>query len=132
MRILNVSLRGVMIPPVNEKTSDGYDLQFGTNVLGHYLLTTLLLPVLIHTAKNSPVADGHVRVVNTSSAALWHPPRDGIAWDSLGTDDASRAACKRVGKYRLYGQSKLGNVLFSNELARQYADQGIVSISLHP
>ncbi|KAG8795592.1 hypothetical protein FRC12_012331 [Ceratobasidium sp. 428] len=123
---------GVMIPPVDEKTLDGYDLQFGTNVLGHYFFTTLLLPTLIHTAKNSPVADGQVRVVNTSSAALWQPPRGGIAWDTLGTDEASQAACRRVGRFWLYGQSKLGNVLFSNELARLYQDQGVVSISLHP
>ncbi|KAG8701246.1 hypothetical protein FRC09_005481 [Ceratobasidium sp. 395] len=141
---------GVMMSPVNEKTLDGYDLQFGTNVLGHYFFTTLLLPTLIHTAKNSPAAGGQVRVINTSSAALWHPPRGGIAWDTLGTDEASHAACRRVGRYWLYGQSKLvsvhstsfsgsgmvddvqGNVLFSNELARLYQDQGVVSISLHP
>ncbi|KAG8791526.1 hypothetical protein FRC12_008952 [Ceratobasidium sp. 428] len=123
---------GVMIPPVDEKTLDGYDLQFGTNVLGHYFFTTLLLPTLVHTAKNSPAADGQVRVVNTSSAALWQPPRGGIAWDTLGTDEASQAACRHVGRYWLYGQSKLGNVLFSNELARLYQDQGVVSISLHP
>ncbi|KAG8678437.1 hypothetical protein FRC08_017779 [Ceratobasidium sp. 394] len=42
---------GVMVSPVELKTADGYDLQFGTNVLGHYLFTTLLLPTLIHTAQ---------------------------------------------------------------------------------
>ncbi|QRV85243.1 short chain dehydrogenase [Ceratobasidium sp. AG-Ba] len=123
---------GVMTPPVDLRTSDGYDLQFGTNVLGHYLFTTLLLPTLIHTARNSPASGGHARVINTSSAAIWHPPRGGIAWDTLGTDEVSRKACRRVGRIALYGQSKLGNVLFSNELARRHADQGIVSVSLHP
>lgn len=42
---------GVMTPPIDMKTSDGYDVQFGTNVLGHYLFTMSLLPVLIHTAQ---------------------------------------------------------------------------------
>lgn len=41
-----------MAAPVEMKTSNGYDLQFGTNVLGHYLFTMLLLPVLIRTAQN--------------------------------------------------------------------------------
>ncbi|KAG9076657.1 hypothetical protein FRC06_009380, partial [Ceratobasidium sp. 370] len=60
---------GVMVPPVEQKTADGYDLQFGTNVLGHYFFTILLLPTLVHTAKNSPRAHGHARVINTSSSA---------------------------------------------------------------
>ena len=46
--------RGVMLPPIEQLTADGYDLQFGTNVLGHYYLTTLLLPTLISTAKVVP------------------------------------------------------------------------------
>ena len=42
---------GVMAAPVEMKTSNGYDVQFGTNVLGHYLFTMSLLPVLLHTAQ---------------------------------------------------------------------------------
>jgi len=56
---------GVMVPPVEQLTADGYDLQFGTNVLGHFYFTKLLLPTLIATAKTS--SDGKARVVNTSS-----------------------------------------------------------------
>ncbi|KAJ7695142.1 NAD-P-binding protein [Mycena rosella] len=85
---------GVMFPPWEKTTVDGYDLQFGTNVLGHFYLTKLLLPQLIAGAQSS--SDGKARVINTSS--MGHQ----------------------------------GNVVFSNELARRYADQGIVSISLHP
>jgi NAD(P)-dependent dehydrogenase (short-subunit alcohol dehydrogenase family) len=48
--------RGVMAPPVEQKTANGYDLQFGTKVLGHYFFTTLLLPTLIHTGKRSPLS----------------------------------------------------------------------------
>ncbi|KAG9077246.1 hypothetical protein FRC06_009012 [Ceratobasidium sp. 370] len=105
---------GVMVPPVEQRTADGYDLQFGTNVLGHYLLTTLLLPTLIRTAKHSTAAGGHARIVHTSSAAMKRPPRGGIVWGTLGTDQASLNACKRVGKFMLYCQSKLK--LFYNVL----------------
>ncbi|CAE6380510.1 unnamed protein product [Rhizoctonia solani] len=123
---------GVMVPPVEQRTEDGYDLQFGTNVLGHYLFTTLLLPVLIHTAKNSPLAYGHARVINTSSSAVYHVPKGGIIWETLGTDASSVQACKTIGTHKLYYQSKLGNVLFSGELSKRYADQGIISSSLNP
>ncbi|KAJ1309496.1 hypothetical protein OPQ81_006271 [Rhizoctonia solani] len=120
------------MPPVEQRTADGYDLQFGTNVLGHYFLTILLLPTLIHTAKSSSVAHGHVRVVNTSSmTALW-APKGGIVWETLGTDAASVQACKKMETSRLYTHSKLGNVLFSNELAKRYSEQGVVSCSVHP
>lgn len=40
-----------MTPPLDMKTANGYDGQFGTNVLGHYLFTICLLPVLVHTAQ---------------------------------------------------------------------------------
>ncbi|GBE85822.1 NAD-P-binding protein [Sparassis latifolia] len=115
---------GVMTPPIDELTYDGYDLQFGTNVLGHFYLTKLLLPLLIATAKTSP--DGKARVINTSSMS--HEHASGIDYDSLRI--GSRR--KELGTYRLYCQSKFGNVVFSNELNRRYASQGIVSISLHP
>ncbi|CAE6512221.1 unnamed protein product [Rhizoctonia solani] len=123
---------GLMSPPVEQRTANGYDLQFGTNVLGHYFLTTLLLPTLIHTAKNSPVAHGHVRVVNSSSMAAFWACKEGIVWETLGTDANSVQACKKMGTTMLYVQSKLGNVLFSNELARRYGEQGIISSSVHP
>ncbi|EUC67679.1 oxidoreductase, putative, partial [Rhizoctonia solani AG-3 Rhs1AP] len=99
---------GVMKPPIEQKTANGYDLQFGTNVLGPYFFTTLLLPTLIHTVKNSPLARGHARVVNTSSSAVYFAPE-----------------VVSFGKHS-------GNVLFSNRLAKHYADQGIISSSLNP
>ena len=51
--------------PIEAFTADGYDLQFGTNVLGHFYLTRLLLPLMIESARSS--LDGKARVVNTSS-----------------------------------------------------------------
>ncbi|KAG8739318.1 hypothetical protein FRC12_016365 [Ceratobasidium sp. 428] len=107
---------GVMVPPVDQKTVQGYDLQFGTNTLGHYFLTSLLLPTLIYTAKNSPIVDGHVRVVNTSSTAVYHVPKRGITWDTLSTDEFGAAACRRLGTVGLYCQSKLLNDTPTKEL----------------
>ncbi|KAG6374027.1 hypothetical protein JVT61DRAFT_4665 [Boletus reticuloceps] len=114
---------GVMHPPVDMVTADGYDLQFGTNVLGHFYLTKLLLPILISTAKSSP--EGTARVVNTSSRGHWY---GGLQFDTF-MDGPKRRADRT---FRLYGQSKTGNIVFSAELHRRYHDQGIISTSLHP
>ena len=58
-----------MIPPIDMATNDDYDLQFGTNVLGHFYFTRLVLPALLSTAKSS--SDGTARIVNTSSHGHW-------------------------------------------------------------
>ncbi|KAG8679169.1 hypothetical protein FRC12_011351 [Ceratobasidium sp. 428] len=122
---------GVMMPPIEMKTATDYDIQFGTNVLGHYLFTTLLLPVLIHTAQTSP--RGHVRVVNTSSNGHRFAPKGGIDYSTLTPNDTeSEARRRKMGTTTLYAQSKWGNVVFANELARRYESQGIISTSLHP
>ncbi|KAG8697083.1 hypothetical protein FRC09_008083 [Ceratobasidium sp. 395] len=122
---------GVMAPPIEMKTTTDYDLQFATNVLGHYLFTTLLLPTLVHTAQTSP--RGHVRVVNVSSTGHWLAPKGGIDYATLIPNNAeSEARRRKLGTQRLYAQSKWGNVVFANELARRYKSQGIISSSLHP
>jgi len=114
---------GVMTPPVDQLTADGYDLQFGTNVIGHFLLTMELLPLLEAGAKSS--SDGTARVVNTSSSgSLGYT----INWDAL-KDTPKR---KKLGTGLLYFQSKFANVVFANELARRYGDKGIVSTALNP
>jgi retinol dehydrogenase-12 len=118
---------------------------------GHFYLTRLLLPLLLATAKKSPA--GSVRVVNLSSMAHNRAAPEGIRWSSLLNGNGSLGARKELGTTRLYGQSKLvkamppqliltrylinplflqGNILFSNELARRYGGEGIVSISLNP
>jgi NAD(P)-dependent dehydrogenase (short-subunit alcohol dehydrogenase family) len=121
---------GVMSTPIDQVTKQGFDMQFGTNVLGHFYLTKLLLPLLTATAKKSPA--GTVRVVNVSSIAHVMGASEGIRWSTLSPGNDSLAARKKLGTARLYGQSKLGNILYSNELARRYGGEGIVSISLHP
>ncbi|KAL0947377.1 hypothetical protein HGRIS_013493 [Hohenbuehelia grisea] len=114
---------GVMMCPIKDVTLNDYDLQFGTNVIGHFCFTTQLLPILTSTARST---GRPVRVVNVSSAG--HRLANTIDFETL------KNTPKRVsaGTTYLYNQSKLGNILFSNELARRYADQGIVSTALHP
>ncbi|KAF7367271.1 NAD(P)-binding protein [Mycena sanguinolenta] len=114
---------GQMLCPVGHVTDDGYDAQFGTNVLGHFFFTKLLLPALIAGAKSSP--DGKARVVNTSSFAHYLGSLDFETFK----DGQKR---RKLHKARLSSQSKLGNVIFSNELARRYGPQGIVSTALNP
>ncbi|KAI0046508.1 NAD-P-binding protein [Auriscalpium vulgare] len=124
---------GVMNTPLDNVTAQGYDGQFGTNVLGHYFLTQLLLPTLLRTAHADGQSPSKVRVIHTSSsghAQLTVP--GGIDWASVQKGDAALSARKRLGIMKLYGQSKLGNVLLSNELARRYGAQGVVSIAVHP
>jgi len=119
---------GVMYTPVDHVTTQSFDMQFGTNVLGHFYLTKSLLPVLTATAKKTPA--GTVRVVNVSSIGHNYGAPEGIRWATLAKD--SLEARKKLGTTKLYGQSKLGNILFSNEFARRYGGEGIVSTSLHP
>jgi len=125
---------GVMFPPIEDLTHDGYDLQFGVNVLGHFYLTQLLLPVLLATAKLNP--DGKARVVNTSS--IGHELFDGIHFDTLlysaegQSKEIVEKARKRLGTSQLYNQSKVGNVIHARELAKRYGDQGLVATSCNP
>ncbi|KAI0642276.1 NAD(P)-binding protein [Trametes meyenii] len=114
---------GVMWRPVEETTADGYDMQFGTNVLGHFYLTKLLMPALLRGAASSP--DGRARVVATSSGYAYVGR---MRLDTLADGPARR----KVSTEDLYNQSKLGDVLVAFELARRYGAQGIVSTALHP
>ncbi|KAL6309853.1 hypothetical protein BKA93DRAFT_722748 [Sparassis latifolia] len=111
---------GVMMPPAGSVNGAGLELQFATNVLGHFALTRLLLPTLLHTAKTSE--NGTVRVVNVASSAIMMAPWGGVKLNNI----------EGSSQMQNYGQSKLGNIIFSNELARRYGDSGILSVSLNP
>ncbi|PCH40726.1 NAD(P)-binding protein [Wolfiporia cocos MD-104 SS10] len=111
-------------PDIEEVTPTGHDMQFGTNVVGHFYLTKLLLPLLLETAKSSPT--GKARVVHVSSVG--HEFVDGIDFDTL-KDGPRRRAQHPV---KLYFQSKFANVAVADEFHRRYAEQGLVSCSLHP
>jgi retinol dehydrogenase-12 len=107
----------------NKLTEDGYDLVFCGNTLGPAYFTQLLIPALLRGAAASP--DGKSRVVNLTS--VMHV-RGRLDFETLRDSPARRG--KNRGFY--YAQSKFGNIVFSNEFARQYGEHGIVSTSVHP
>ena len=110
----------VMNTPPASKTKQGYELQLGTNNIAPFLLTKLLTPLLIKTAKTVP--NGSVRVVwVSSSAAEMIAPVGGI--------DMSNVDYKKdLSGWMKYGISKAGNILHSNEYAKRYEEDGIVSV----
>jgi NAD(P)-dependent dehydrogenase (short-subunit alcohol dehydrogenase family) len=114
---------GIMATPPST-SADGYEIQFATNQLGHSLLVKLLLPVLQATSK-LPGAD--VRVINMTSVAYKQAPSQGIDFATLKTDQANLGL---FGKWARYGQSKLAQLLYTDELARHYPD--ITWVSVHP
>ncbi|OBZ71391.1 ATP phosphoribosyltransferase [Grifola frondosa] len=114
---------GVMSPPMDTLTADGYDLQFGTNVLGHFFFTELLIPALIAGKETSP--DHHTRVITTSSSASYLST---INWDTFRDGPARR----KLSPQQLYNQSKFANIVIAREVAKRYAEQGIISISCNP
>ncbi|KII90976.1 hypothetical protein PLICRDRAFT_107316 [Plicaturopsis crispa FD-325 SS-3] len=114
---------GVMACPVDQITAQGYDLQFGVNVLGHFYFTQLLLPILTSTAQASP--PGTVRIVNTSSLVHWYGKLDFATFK----DGPKR---RKVDTQMLYAQSKIGNAIYSMEFARRYADKGIITSVINP
>lgn len=102
---LTICESGIMSPPIDQLTQEGFDMTFGTNVIGPYLFTTLLMPALLATAAET----GEARIVNTSS--LWHmvAPKPCISWETLGPfDNAPENDKKRqqLGADALYYQSK--------------------------
>ncbi len=119
---------GVMSPPKGSKTKQGFELQLGTNVIGHHVLLVLLTPLILETAKVSPL--GSVRVIWTSSigSQTSSPKNGGIQWDDINFNHTSSGSYN----FTAYGQSKAGNVFQAAEFARRYGDFGILSASLHP
>jgi NAD(P)-dependent dehydrogenase (short-subunit alcohol dehydrogenase family) len=112
---LLVNNAGVMAGPPR-RTADGFELQLGTNHLGHFALTGLLLERLLESERP--------RVVTVSSMAH----RTGrMNFDDLQSD-------RRYSRWGAYGQSKLANLLFMRELARRAAeaDTPLVSVAAHP
>ena len=111
---------GVMAPPY-KKTSDGFELQFGTNHLGHAALTWLLMPAL----RNAGTPQLPARVVTVSSIAAIDATLD------LDDPNFERRKYKPTDGY---GQAKLANQVFALELARRLraADEPVISVAAHP
>ena len=103
---------GVMFTPFG-RTADGFETQFGTNHLGHFEWTRLLIPQL---------ADG-ARIVNLSS--------EGHRLSDIDLDDPNWER-RDYDKFRAYGAAKTANVLHAVELDRRLCDRGIRAYAVHP
>jgi NAD(P)-dependent dehydrogenase (short-subunit alcohol dehydrogenase family) len=107
---------GVMVPPRREETEDGFELQFGTNFLGHFALTARLLPLLRNGSEP--------RVVTLSSLAA-----------QAGSINLADLNAKQAYKpMPIYSQSKLACLMFALELDRRSKNNGwgVSSIAAHP
>ena len=109
---------GIMATPF-ETTKEGYESQFGTNHVGHALLTKLLMPTLLKTAGEP---DSDVRIVNISSVGHNMAPSGGIIFET--------EQLKKQGPWARYGQSKLANILFAKGLAKRYPQ--LRAVAVHP
>jgi NAD(P)-dependent dehydrogenase (short-subunit alcohol dehydrogenase family) len=112
---------GVYAPPVRKETADGFELQLGTNVLGHFALTAQLMPALERAASASAAAP---RIITIASIAH--------RGAQMHFDDLNGR--KTYAPMRFYRQSKLGNLLIAFELDRRLRAHGsrIESIAAHP
>lgn len=110
---LHVLINNAGVVRVRRVTEDGFEHTFGVNYLGPYLFTRLLLPLLEASTPS--------RIINVSSEM--HRPITSIDWDALHR----RGSWLGVHEYRV---SKLGNVLFTIELARRFGD--VQSVAVHP
>jgi len=112
-----VNNAGVMAPPARRTTADGFELQFGTNYLGHFALTARLMPALLRAGQGA-------RVVQVSSLAHRGAA---MAWGDLQAE-------RRYNAWKSYGQSKLAMLVFALELARRAKTHAwpLVSDAAHP
>jgi NAD(P)-dependent dehydrogenase (short-subunit alcohol dehydrogenase family) len=112
---LLVNNAGVMMPPYG-RTADGFETQLGTNHLGHFALTGLLLPALRRTPR--------ARVVTVSSLAHF--------WGAIDFDDLPSE--RSYDPTRAYGRSKLANLLFVRELQGRFERAGVdaLATAAHP
>ncbi|KAF2451566.1 NAD(P)-binding protein [Karstenula rhodostoma CBS 690.94] len=143
-----VNSAGLMGLPERQLTAEGIEMHFGTNHIGHFLFTSLLMPKLIAAAQRNP--RGATRVVNVSSLS---PLVAGIRWSDVNFDklnkdlpEEERPNEQMLSRWGFsdvlersyvplegYNQSKAANVLFSIALSdRLYQKHGIVSIAVHP
>ena len=105
---------GVMACPLDH-TADGFEMQFGTNHLGHFLWTARLFPLLMASVPS--------RVVNLSS--------QGHLLGGVDLDDPNYER-REYQKWEAYGQAKTANILFTRELERRFGDLGLHAYAVHP
>jgi NAD(P)-dependent dehydrogenase (short-subunit alcohol dehydrogenase family) len=116
---LLINNAGVMYVPKRETTKDGFEMQFGTNHLGHFALTGLLLDNMLSV-------DGS-RVVTVSSNGHKFPLLADIYFDDLQFE-------RGYHRIKAYGQSKLANLMFTYDLQRRLKLKGVPTVALaaHP
>ncbi|MEM7412042.1 MAG: SDR family NAD(P)-dependent oxidoreductase [Myxococcota bacterium] len=111
---LLINNAGVMACPQG-KTQDGFEMQFGTNHLGHFLLTGLIAPALLRGAP--------ARIVSVSSRGHQMSP---VVFDDIHFEN------REYEKWSSYGQSKTANILFAVGLEKRLGDRGVHANALHP
>ena len=121
---LLINNAGVMAPKRRQETADGFEIQFGTNVLGHFALTALLLPALERAAE---AGTQRPRVVTIASIAH---KRGRINFDDL-------QSTKHYSPMGAYQQSKLADLMFAFKLDRRLRAagppaSGVMSVAAHP
>lgn len=123
---LDVLINNAGLAGAHGVTRQGFELTFGTNHLGHFLLTRLLLPkLLLSKPRQQPMCESlPARVINVSSLA--HYKAKEIDFDAVRAPTRSRTG---FAEYRV---SKLANVLHACELSRRYGAVGLFACSLHP
>jgi NAD(P)-dependent dehydrogenase (short-subunit alcohol dehydrogenase family) len=120
-----VNNAGVMAFPTRRVTADGFEMQFGTNHLGHFALTGRLMPLLVEERSSAKANREAPRVVTVSSGM--HRIGAEIHFDDLQWN-------RRYSPDRAYSQSKLANLLFALELQRRSDANGwgLMSVAAHP
>lgn len=107
-----------MAPSEYRTTAEGIELQFGSNHIGHFLLTNLLLPSILAASSE------RARIVNLSS--------NGWGLGEVQFDDYNFSEGKTWEKWEAYGQSKTANILFTVELAKRLRNKGVQVFAIHP
>lgn len=105
---------GVLLSDTYEETEDGFEMHFGVNYLGHFLLTNLLPDTLKASAPS--------RIINLSS--IMH------IFGVINRSDLNNR--QSFGKHKAYAQSKLANILFTQELSRRLQGTGVTVNAVHP
>jgi NAD(P)-dependent dehydrogenase (short-subunit alcohol dehydrogenase family) len=133
---------GVMVL-TPQTTAEGLELQFGTNHIGHFLFTHLLLDQLKNAAAVKSRPAGSTRIINVTSAGHRLSPIRFHDYNVEGKEvppeeqppPGIAAVYSKAGQYNgwlAYGQSKTANILFSVYLSQKLRDKGIVSFAAHP
>ncbi|KAH8704117.1 hypothetical protein BGW36DRAFT_370629 [Talaromyces proteolyticus] len=123
--INNAGVQALTAEPPNNVTAQGHEIHLGVNVLGSFLLTKLLTPTLVATAKTEP--PNTVRVVWVSSLGL-----EVAGEEHYGITTNYLKYWPKIPPLRRYGVSKAGNWLYGVEFANRYKADGVVSVPCNP